>query len=42
MVTLRIDTSDIKIPFMLDGQFPGGVYTTYNIPPKNIEVIESI
>lgn len=39
MVTLRIDTYGIKIPFMLDGQFYGGVYTTYNIPPSHIKVI---
>jgi hypothetical protein len=32
-------TQNLFIFLRVDGQFPGGVYTTENIPPTNIEVI---
>jgi hypothetical protein len=39
-VYLRIDLKNLPIFLRIDSQFDGGVYTTDNIPPNNIEVID--
>lgn len=39
-VLLKIDTQENPLFLMVDGQFKGGVYTTYNIKPEDIEVID--
>lgn len=39
IVKLKVDIHNLHIPFMVDGQFPGGVYTTHNIPPNRVEII---
>lgn len=40
MVTLRIDLQNLFIYLQQDGQFEGGVYTTDNIPPNHIEIMD--
>lgn len=40
MVTLRIDLQNLFIYLQQDGQFEGGVYTTDNVPPSHIEIMD--
>jgi hypothetical protein len=39
-IMLKIDMKGLPIFLMQDGQYPGGVYTTHNIPPKHIMVLK--
>lgn len=41
-ILLRISVWKLFIKYMTDQQFPDGFYTTQNIPPQNIEVLENI
>jgi len=40
-VLLKINLDKLHIKYMIDRQFPDGFYTTQNIPPQNIEVLEN-
>lgn len=37
-IMLKIDTFDLYNKFMVDRQFPGGIYTYDNIPPNKITI----
>lgn len=38
LAILKIDTKGLSNKFLIDINFDGGVYTTHNIPPSNIEI----
>lgn len=40
IIYLKISLNKLYNKFLIEPQFPGGIYTTQNIPPTNIEILE--